>query len=36
VRAQGCNEVQGYFFGRPRPAAEIVDLFSDARIIAAA
>jgi EAL domain-containing protein (putative c-di-GMP-specific phosphodiesterase class I) len=36
VRAQGCNEVQGYFFGRPRPAAEIVDLFPDARIIAAA
>jgi EAL domain-containing protein (putative c-di-GMP-specific phosphodiesterase class I) len=36
VRAQGCNEVQGYFFGRPRPPAEIVDLFPDARAVAAA
>jgi diguanylate cyclase (GGDEF)-like protein len=36
VRAQGCNEVQGFFFGRPRPGAEIVDLFPDARIGAAA
>jgi EAL domain-containing protein (putative c-di-GMP-specific phosphodiesterase class I) len=36
VRAQGCNEVQGYLFGRPRPGTEIVDLFAKARIGAAA
>jgi diguanylate cyclase (GGDEF)-like protein len=36
VRAQGCNEVQGYLFGRPRPGTEIVDLFPKARIGAAA
>ncbi len=26
VRAQGCTEVQGYFFSRPRPAADIPEL----------
>src|SRR3712207_171148 len=36
VRAQGCNEAQGYYFGRPRPPAEIVDLFPAARVEAAA
>lgn len=26
LRSYGCNEVQGYFFSRPVPAAEFVDL----------
>jgi predicted signal transduction protein with EAL and GGDEF domain len=28
VRAEGCTEVQGYFFSVPRPAAEIRPLFA--------
>jgi diguanylate cyclase (GGDEF)-like protein len=27
IRALGCTEVQGYFFGRPRPANELPALF---------
>jgi len=27
IRAIGCTEVQGYFFGRPRPANELPALF---------
>jgi diguanylate cyclase (GGDEF)-like protein len=27
IRALGCTEVQGYFFGKPRPARELPDLF---------
>jgi diguanylate cyclase (GGDEF)-like protein len=27
IREQGCTEVQGYFFGRPCPAADLRDLF---------
>jgi diguanylate cyclase (GGDEF)-like protein len=27
IRSLGCTEVQGYFFGRPRPANELADLF---------
>jgi diguanylate cyclase (GGDEF)-like protein len=27
IRAHGCNEVQGYFFGRPCPAKALPDLF---------
>jgi EAL domain-containing protein (putative c-di-GMP-specific phosphodiesterase class I) len=23
LREMGCTEVQGYFFGRPRPASEV-------------
>ena len=26
LRAEGCTEVQGYFFGRPQPLSEIADL----------
>ncbi|GLK66870.1 EAL domain-containing protein [Hansschlegelia plantiphila] len=26
LRAEGCDEVQGYYFGRPMPAADFVDL----------
>jgi EAL domain-containing protein (putative c-di-GMP-specific phosphodiesterase class I) len=36
VRAQGCHEVQGYLFGRPRPAAELASLFPTDRAVAAA
>jgi diguanylate cyclase (GGDEF)-like protein/PAS domain S-box-containing protein len=28
VRAQGCTEVQGYYFFRPKPANEISELFA--------
>jgi diguanylate cyclase (GGDEF)-like protein len=28
LRAEGCNEVQGYFFNRPRPAAEVDNMLS--------
>ena len=27
LRAQGCNEAQGYYFNKPMPAAEIESLF---------
>jgi EAL domain-containing protein (putative c-di-GMP-specific phosphodiesterase class I) len=26
LRSEGCTEVQGYLFSKPRPAAEIADL----------
>ncbi len=26
MRAEGCTEVQGYFYGRPTPAGEIADV----------
>jgi len=32
VRDQGCTEVQGFLFSRPRPAAEIADLIRTLRI----
>ncbi len=28
LRSEGCTEVQGFFFGRPQPAAEIAGLFA--------
>jgi EAL domain-containing protein (putative c-di-GMP-specific phosphodiesterase class I) len=26
LRAEGCDEVQGYYFGRPTPAADFIEL----------
>jgi EAL domain-containing protein (putative c-di-GMP-specific phosphodiesterase class I) len=26
LRAEGCTEVQGYLFSRPRPASEVAGL----------
>jgi diguanylate cyclase (GGDEF)-like protein len=34
IRSLGCTEVQGFFFGKPRPANELPDLFR--RAVAAA
>ena len=28
VSAEGCNEVQGYFFSHPRPATEVTEIIS--------
>ena len=28
MRAEGCTEVQGYFYSRPLPATEIAQLLS--------
>ena len=30
LQATGCNEMQGYLFSPPRPAAEIAQLFARA------
>jgi diguanylate cyclase (GGDEF)-like protein len=35
VRAEGCTEVQGYFFSRPRPASEIVNFIAKSSLAAA-
>jgi EAL domain-containing protein (putative c-di-GMP-specific phosphodiesterase class I) len=29
LRSEGCNEVQGYLFNRPRPASEVEKMLSD-------
>lgn len=29
LRAEGCTQMQGYFFGRPQPASEIASLLSN-------
>ena len=34
LRAEGCDEVQGYFFGRPMPAADFLALARQARGLA--
>ena len=36
LRAEGCTEVQGFYFSPPRPAHELVGLFSDNRDVMAA
>jgi EAL domain-containing protein (putative c-di-GMP-specific phosphodiesterase class I) len=28
MRAEGCTEVQGFFYSKPMPAGEIVELLS--------
>jgi EAL domain-containing protein (putative c-di-GMP-specific phosphodiesterase class I) len=32
LRAAGCNEMQGYLFSQPRPAAEIGDLLKASEV----
>ena len=32
LRAQNCDEVQGYFFGRPMPAEEFAEVLSQQRV----
>jgi len=29
LRQEGCNEVQGYYYSRPKPAAEIIQMLND-------
>jgi len=36
MRAEGCTEAQGYFYGKPMPANEIAQLLSGAEMSAAA
>jgi EAL domain-containing protein (putative c-di-GMP-specific phosphodiesterase class I) len=35
IRAAGCTEAQGYYFGRPKPAAELTFSMSKSGIVAA-
>ncbi len=32
LRAEGCTQMQGYFFGRPKPAAEVEKMLSEERL----
>ena len=32
LRREGCTEVQGFLFSRPRPASEIGELMPEARV----
>ena len=34
IRAEGCTEVQGFYFSPPRPAAELAELLSRSRKVA--
>jgi predicted signal transduction protein with EAL and GGDEF domain len=29
LRSEGCTEVQGYFYSRPQPAADIAQMFKN-------
>ncbi|GLK76577.1 bifunctional diguanylate cyclase/phosphodiesterase [Methylopila jiangsuensis] len=34
LRAEGCDEVQGFYFGRPMPAADFIDLVRREAVVA--
>ena len=36
LKREGCTEAQGYFFSRPRPAQDVLQLLSEQRVIAKA
>ena len=35
LRAEGCDEVQGYYFGRPMPAEDFVAMLRSDPLLAA-
>jgi diguanylate cyclase (GGDEF)-like protein len=36
LKREGCTEAQGYFFGKPKPAGDVLNLLSRQRVIAKA
>jgi EAL domain-containing protein (putative c-di-GMP-specific phosphodiesterase class I) len=34
LKREGCTEAQGYFFSKPKPAGELLELLSQLRVIA--